>query len=160
MGASKTAKMASPSGESLVFENSGKPWPPQEDKQLIDEYMSGTNVEDICKIHKRNMGGISSRLVKLNLINNRCNIPGYSEYKAECRNMRLEETPSSSPISQPNIEVIHVKEKKKPSENQTKYIELQENVKEIKKDVKELKQTILQLAEMLKAIYEFEEEST
>ena len=71
--------------------------------------------------------------------------------------MRLEETPSPSPISQPNIEVIHVKEKKKPSENQTKYVELQENVKEIKKDVKELKQTILQLTEMLKAIYEFED---
>ena len=46
----------------LVFENSGKPWAPQEDKLLIDEYNAGTNVDDICKIHKRNMGGIGSRL--------------------------------------------------------------------------------------------------
>jgi hypothetical protein len=159
VGASKTAIMTSTSAQ-LVFENSGKPWSAQEDKQLIDEYKSGTNVEDICKIHKRKMGGISSRLTKLNLINNRCDIPSYSEYRTESRNMRLEETNLSSPISQPNIEVVHVKEKKKPSENQTKYVELQENVKEIKKDVKELKQTILQLTEMLKAIYEFEGEST
>jgi len=44
----------------------GKPWMYNEDSQLIDEYNSGMNILEICKNHKRNVGGIRSRLRKLN----------------------------------------------------------------------------------------------
>ena len=44
----------------------GKPWIYIEDSQLINEYNSGMNILEICKNHKRNVGGIRSRLRKLN----------------------------------------------------------------------------------------------
>ena len=44
----------------------GKPWIYNEDSQLIEEYNSGMNILEICKNHKRNVGGIRSRLRKLN----------------------------------------------------------------------------------------------
>ena len=44
----------------------GKPWIYIEDSQLINEYNSGMNILEMCKNHKRNIGGIRSRLRKLN----------------------------------------------------------------------------------------------
>ena len=44
----------------------GKPWIYIEDSQLINEYNSGMNILEMCKNHKRNVGGIRSRLRKLN----------------------------------------------------------------------------------------------
>jgi hypothetical protein len=49
------------------YNSVGKPWSYNEDLQLIEEYKSGTNISEICKNHKRNIGGISCRLAKYNL---------------------------------------------------------------------------------------------
>lgn len=46
--------------------NTGQPWTSEEDSQLISEYNSNINITEICKIHKRNIGGIKSRLRRLN----------------------------------------------------------------------------------------------
>jgi hypothetical protein len=119
---------------SVTYENAGKPWTDKEDKQLIDEYKSGISVDELCRIHKRNMGGISSRLVRLNLIDNRKEIQGYSEYRAKSRSLT----------------------KENKYERKLKYVELQNNVKEIKQEIKELKQQTVQLIEMVKAVYDFE----
>jgi hypothetical protein len=51
----------------MSFENTGKPWSEDEDKQLINEYNLGITINEICKTHKREKGAISSRLRKLNL---------------------------------------------------------------------------------------------
>jgi len=42
--------------------NIGKYWTSEEDSQLISEYNSGINIKEISKIHKRNIGGITSRI--------------------------------------------------------------------------------------------------
>ena len=140
----------------MAFEKAGKAWSAEEDKQLISEYNSGVKIDEICKIHMRNIGGISSRLIRLELIKDRKDIPGYTEYRVEQRNPKKEQTyiPPTNPTTV--IEIKQVKEKPL-RKNQIQYIELQENVKEIKKDIKELKQSMLELTEMLKAIYEFED---
>ena len=48
------------------YNSVGKPWICIEDSQLINEYNSGMNILEISKNHKRNVGGIRSRLRKLN----------------------------------------------------------------------------------------------
>jgi len=63
------------------FKLAGKPWSNEEDQQLINEYtVDKLNVLEICEIHKRKPGGITSRLKRLNLIDIRQNARGYSEY--------------------------------------------------------------------------------
>ena len=53
-----------------VPENHGKSWTPEEDKQLLSRFHSGLPSEEIAKKHKRGVGGIQSRLVKLGVISN------------------------------------------------------------------------------------------
>jgi hypothetical protein len=47
-----------------VPDNHGKPWTPEEDKQLLSRYHSKLPIEEIAKKHKRGIGGVQSRLVK------------------------------------------------------------------------------------------------
>jgi ribonuclease HI len=65
----------------MEFEKAGKPWSYSEELQLIQEYsIQQMNLMNICKIHERFPGGISSRLVKLGIIDERKSVRGYSEY--------------------------------------------------------------------------------
>lgn len=48
-----------------VPENHGKQWDEKEEKQLLQRYQSGISIEDIAKRHKRGVGGVRARLVKL-----------------------------------------------------------------------------------------------
>ena len=59
--------------------NTGQPWTSEEDSQLISEYNS-MSITEICKIHKRNIGGITSRLRKLHCIK-RSDIQEYTKRK-------------------------------------------------------------------------------
>ena len=47
-----------------IPENHGKPWTPEEDKQLLSRYHSKLPIEEIAKKHKRGIGGVQSRLAK------------------------------------------------------------------------------------------------
>ncbi|MCU0798027.1 MAG: hypothetical protein MUF31_19070 [Akkermansiaceae bacterium] len=47
-----------------VADNHGKPWTPEEDKQLLSRYHSKLSIEEIAKKHKRGIGGVQSRLAK------------------------------------------------------------------------------------------------
>ena len=62
--------------------NVGKPWTSEEDVQLISEYNSGIHVTEISKIHKRNIGGIMSRLKMLH--SNKQTIETYFEKIDKC----------------------------------------------------------------------------
>lgn len=50
--------------EVSIPDNHGKPWTPEEDKQLLSRYHSKLPIEEIAKKHKRGIGGVQSRLVK------------------------------------------------------------------------------------------------
>lgn len=64
-----------------VLNLAGKPWSEDEDRQLITEYTRDKlKLMELCSIHKRKAGGISSRLVRLNVIDERRAARGYSEY--------------------------------------------------------------------------------
>ena len=120
------------------FKFAGKPWIQQEDQQLIKEYtVDKLNLLDICKIHKRNPNGITSRLKKLNLINMRQNVSGYSEY--------LE--------SNLYKEIREKKEGKRKNKidakdnvySNTEITELKNEIVSLKKDVKEMLRLIHEL---------------
>jgi ribonuclease HI len=65
----------------MEFKKAGKPWSYNEELQLIQEYsIQQMNLMDICKIHERFPGGITSRLVKLGIIDERKDAKGYSEF--------------------------------------------------------------------------------
>ena len=66
----------------IVFKNAGEPWTPEEDLQLNKLYNEEMlNIMDISEIHNRAPGGIISRLIKHNYIENRILARGYIAYK-------------------------------------------------------------------------------
>ena len=65
----------------MEFEKAGKAWSHNEELQLIQEYsIQQMNLMDICKIHERFPGGITSRLIKLGIIDERKGARGYAEF--------------------------------------------------------------------------------
>jgi hypothetical protein len=67
--------------EELQFSQTGKKWSDEEDQQLIDEYNTGNDIVEISRIHKRLPNGIASRLVLLDVIDDKMNARGYTNYK-------------------------------------------------------------------------------
>jgi vacuolar-type H+-ATPase subunit I/STV1 len=108
--------------------NVGKPWTSEEDVQLISEYNSCIHVTEISKIHKRNIGGIMSRLKMLH--SNKQTIETYFEKIDKCVGT--------------DKKVIKVRKN------------ITHDIKKLKQTVTELKQTVTELNDMLKALYEFE----
>ncbi len=53
------------------YENSGKPWTPEENDQVVAEYQSGMSGAEIAKLHKRSTTAIAARLVHLGIISER-----------------------------------------------------------------------------------------
>ena len=47
------------------LENAGKPWSPEEDDALREEYRQGMKVSQIAKLHIRSRGAITARLVRI-----------------------------------------------------------------------------------------------
>jgi hypothetical protein len=150
----------SSNNEEIKPENAGKTWTAEEDKQLIAEFKSEMNLNEICKNHQRNIDGIAARLVRLNLIKDRKELDGYSEARKKQRanNKIIKLTAETKSVVETNTPTLTkpVKEKKKTN-NQIEYIILQNNVKEIKNDIKELKDSVNKLTEMLKTVYDFKD---
>jgi hypothetical protein len=63
----KTPAKPAPSNgtDANVPANHGKPWTSAEDKKLADAFDAQTNITALAKAHKRGVGGIQSRLIKL-----------------------------------------------------------------------------------------------
>lgn len=45
----------------------GAPWTDEEDAQLREEFASGMQLDEMANVHSRNLGGIRSRLIRLEL---------------------------------------------------------------------------------------------
>uniref|UniRef100_A0A6C0DKL3 Uncharacterized protein n=1 Tax=viral metagenome TaxID=1070528 RepID=A0A6C0DKL3_9ZZZZ len=121
----------------------GQPWGDLEDQQLIKEYtIDKLTLMQLCKIHKRKPGGISSRLSVLKLIDRRDTVRGYAEYK---------ESDLYKEICKTNLENRTSRKEIKKQSNTTidPMVELRKDVNELKKDVKEI-------LRLMNALYEFE----
>ena len=63
------------------YTNSGTIWSIEEDEQLIQLYnVELLDIGEICKRHKRFLGGITSRLKGKNIITNAKEVRGYEDF--------------------------------------------------------------------------------
>ena len=134
----------------------GKKWEEQDDKELVRLYSDNTkDIVDIAKQLKRTPISIACRLIKNSIINFEFEARGYSTYQTtdyykEC-------------IENKNI----LKKKEKPKKenvstnnninNEKYYFDLKYDVDIMKKDIKQIKSSINELVEMIKAVYDFED---
>jgi hypothetical protein len=148
----------------VIFKNASKPWSQEEEAQLNKLYNEDKlDIIEISKMHDRAPGGIISRLVRNNYIDNRMSARGYETYK----NSDIYKEIVANKIYKNKQEIPDYQYKKNnPTQldnilisiNKSDYTELQNNVKEMKNEIKELKHSIKELIEMMKAVYEFEDE--
>lgn len=54
--------------ESRLPANAGRPWTPDEDKQLLERFDASTSINDLARQHNRTLGAIQARLQKLGKI--------------------------------------------------------------------------------------------
>lgn len=153
-----------------LFKKAGDPWTVQEDQQLNKLYNEEQlDIIAISKIHNRAPGGIISRLQKNKHVPNRQSARGYIAYtnsdlykeivakNKENRENKLKLEDNKKPTSTANKMVLTKADNILISIKQSDYIQLQNDVNEIKNDIKSLKNNISELVEMMKAVYEFED---
>ena len=147
---------------SEIFSRCGQPWTAEEDAQLVDEYMNTSlKLMEIAVIHKRNPGGISSRLKHKNIIRDRKDVRGYEEYRGSelyteaCNKMmeirlRMKEKKERERNIIPENTMILV--------NKSELNSINHEIVNMKKQITILTQNIQELTTMLKSIYEFVDE--
>mgnify|MGYP000948642651 CR=1 FL=1 len=143
------------------YTNSGKKWSEEEKSELHKGYkIDKLNVEELCKKHKRFLGGITSRLKVEGLINENEEATGYNEFikSKEYYHMKQEKK------SLNNERIINKQQKEKEirtkvtesnvllSIKQSDYDNLIEEIYEVKNELNEIKIMIRKLA-----IYDFDD---
>ncbi len=79
----------------------GKPWTPEEEKHLRDAFASNPSIPELAEAHGRTRGAISSRLVRLGLIEP----PAHSQFPPKAGPANPAILPKSAP-SRPSNETI------------------------------------------------------
>ena len=137
--------------------NMGQKWTDEEEALLLAELYNNIDVGTIAQKHNRTIGGIESRRREI-------------AYKMYLNKMSTEEIIKKTKLDYDSIKQTIEKRQKYNSKKQSKeidnvfisinkndYLELQNDVKKMKYDVNEIKNTLGELAEMMKAVYEFED---
>ena len=137
--------------------NMGQKWSEEEEILLLEELNNNIDIEIIAQKHSRTIGGINSRRREI-------------AYKMYIKNVSIEEIIKKTKLDYDSIKQTIEKRKKNNSKqaktteidnvfisiNKKDYIELQNDVKNIKNDINKIKHTLGELVEMMKAVYEFE----
>ena len=148
--------------EDLLFYQTGKKWSIEEDQQLITEYNTGNDIIEISQIHKRLPNGIATRLVSLNVIEDKINARGYTTYK---NSEYYQNFLNSEKRKDYQEKIVLNKSKKIEKEIQKQNsllttnnnLEIIQDISNIKNELKEIKTSITELKELLKAVYEFDD---
>lgn len=156
-------KMITKSNPDKILPSSfGKKWLSEENDKLLIELQEGLTFNEIAKRHDRSIGGILSR----------CKENAFQMY---LKKISIKEIVQKVKLSEEEIrEIINKKEKNKNKKEEikqkqyikkikediieTKETNQEQNIKEIKEDIIEIKKSLKELIEMIKAIYEFEED--
>jgi len=143
-----------------TFNSAGTPWSQEEDNKLNKLYNEDMlDILEISKIHNRAPGGIISRLLKNNHIDNRTLARGYMIYKNSdlYKTVVYKDKKRTDVVSKPEKNKTNHIDNVLISIHKSDYVELQNDLKEMKFEIKELKITIKELVEMIKSVYEFED---
>ena len=141
--------------------NMGQKWTDAEEILLLQELNDNIDIKLIAQNHNRTIGGINSRRQEM-------------AYKMYLKQLSIENIVKQTKLDYNCIEEIIQKRQKiknntskiKAKEidnvfisiNKNDYIELQNDVKNVKNDIKQIKNTLRELVEIIKAVYEFENE--
>jgi hypothetical protein len=150
----------------IVFKNAGEPWSVQEDTQLNKLYNEDKlDIMKISQIHDRAPGGIISRLIKNNCIQNRILARGYMTYKNSELYKEIVANNEEKKRKKSETSTSDVKDKKSKHKevdnilitiNKCDYVELKQDVIEMKNEITELKKSIKELVKIMKAVSAFE----
>jgi hypothetical protein len=138
--------------------NMGQKWSDEEEILLLEELNNNIDIEIIAEKHHRTIGGINSRRQEI-------------AYKMYLKNVSFEEIIKQTKLDYNCIEQTIQKRQPKISKkiktkdvdnifisiNKNDYIELENDVKSMKSDIYQIKNIVKELAEMMKAVYEFED---
>ena len=165
-------------------QNMGQKWTDKEEEELLQQIKENMDIENISVIHKRTVGGITSRLgeIAYKMYLKKSNIHNIIEktkldenYIRQIIDKKENYNPKKiikNDINDVNkndtkekIIIINGKGNEKKEiliklngndNNQSEY-SIENEIFEIKKDIKFIKSSINELVEMMKSIYEFEE---
>jgi hypothetical protein len=135
------------------FTRAGKPWGQIESQQLVKEYnVDKLNLLEICNIHKRMPGGITSRLRRLNLVDMKSEARGFSEYQQSdlYKQICIINQEKFAGKSGNNKQTPIVSASTPAATNNTS------DIAQLKKDMKEIKENIDKILELMNAVYQFE----
>ena len=142
------------------YTNSGTKWSLEETEQLKKEYLiDKINIGEICKNHKRFIGGITSRLQVLGLINEYDDTRGYIDFITTNTYKEMEKEKKML-YNQRRKEKKVKSEKEIEEVNNNIYITIKKNdYNELKCELLHLKSELYDIKNMIKklAIYEFED---
>ena len=131
-----------------IYVNNGNVWTKDEEARLLMLYNSDKlTIGEICKIHKRFIGGITSRLKRFNIISSDNESRGYYDFISsdEFNEMQKEQDNYRNNRSKNN------KENKRSYISKNEFNELKKEITELKIHLKDIKQMIKRLD-----IYELE----
>ena len=134
----------------VVTQSKGQKWTIEEETQLLEELDKGLDNDSIAKIHKRTIGGITSR------------IRGVA-YKMYIDNNSIEDISNKTKLDEIQIldiferQQYKLRQKEETKVEKNDYIKLQNDVINMKNEIVELKTSITELIYMMKAVYEFED---
>ena len=167
-------------------ENMGQKWTDEEEEELLQQIKENMDIENISIIHKRTIGGITSRLgeIAYKMYLKKSNIDDIIEKTKLDENyirqiIDKKENYNPKKIIKNDVNDVNendtkekiiiikgkgneTKEKKilikfKRNDNNQSEYSIENEIFEIKKDIKFIKSSINELVEMMKSIYEFEE---
>jgi len=129
------------------YDRSGKPWPEEEDNQLLKEYNEDKmDIIEIGHMHKRTPGGIAYRLKRIDVITNQIDARGYQEYQAS--DLYREIISSGSRRN---------KSKEKDQTNVKKHTSnIESDLSQLKDEMRLVKSSLNEIHNLLKAVYKFE----
>ena len=138
--------------------NMGQKWSDDEELLLLEELNNNIDIDIIAQKHSRTIKAINCRRQEI-------------AYKMYLNNVSIEEIIKQTKLDYNCIEETIQKKQKNNTKktkikeidnifisiNKNDYIELQNDVKNMKNDIKQIKNTLGELVEMMKAVYEFED---
>ena len=133
--------------DNIYYDKSGSRWSKDEEEQLLKLYcIDKLEIGEICKIHRRFLGGVSSRLQKLNVVSDTREIRGHWEFvtSEEFKKMK-EDKMILTKRGKEKKEKINCKQEMNDELVMVKlsnFNELNREVKELKSEIQDMKKLI------------------
>ena len=129
--------------DKIIPLNLGKKWTDEEDNTLLQNLNDNLDITVISSKHERTKGSIISR------------------QKIIAYKMFIDKIPIPEIIEKTKIDILtfndYIKKKEVQKPEKKDKFSINNEIVDIKNDIRELKKVVIELSEMIRAVYEFEE---